>query len=86
MGKIEYLDILDNNGNKTGETRSYDEVHEKGLIHRTVHVWILNSKKELLVQKRSKDRRAHPDYWDISAAGHISAGQTSLEAAQSYLQ
>lgn len=79
---MEYLDILDDKGNKTGESKSYEEAHEKGFIHRTVHVWILNSKKELLIQKRAMNRRAHPGHWDISAAGHISAGQTSLEAAQ----
>jgi len=79
---MEYLDILDKKGSKTGDSKSYDEVHEKGFIHRTVHIWILNSKKELLIQKREKNRRAYPSHWDISAAGHISAGQTSLEAAQ----
>ena len=79
---MEYVDILDDKGNKTGQTKSFDEVHQAGLIHRTVHVWILNSKNELLIQKRERNRKAYPLYWDISASGHISAGQTSLEAAQ----
>jgi isopentenyldiphosphate isomerase len=78
----EYLDILNEKGELTGQSRTYNEAHEKGLIHRTAHVWILNSKKELLIQKRASDRRAYPDFWDISAAGHISAGQTSLEGAK----
>lgn len=76
------MDILDAEGEKTGESKSYDEAHRVGLIHRTVHVWFLNSKNELLLQKRSANKRAYPDNWDISAAGHISAGQTSLEAAK----
>ncbi len=79
---MEYLDILDNKGNKTGETKSYEEAHEKGHIHKAVHVWIMNSNREILIQKRQKNKKAYPGYWDISAAGHISAGQTSLEAAQ----
>jgi isopentenyldiphosphate isomerase len=79
---MEYLDILDKEGNKTGDAKSYEEAHQKGLIHRSVHVWILNPQKELLIQKREKTRRAYPSHWDISAAGHISAGQTSVEAAQ----
>jgi len=82
----EYLDILNEKGEMTGESRSYNEAHEKGLIHRSAHVWILNSKKELLLQKRASDRKAHPDYWDISSAGHISAGQTSLEGAKRELE
>ena len=78
----EYLDILDEKGEKTDEARSYLEAHEKGLIHKAAHVWIVNSRNEILIQKREKNRRAYPSYWDISAAGHVSAGQTSLEAAQ----
>lgn len=77
----EYLDILDESGNKTGEKRSYLEAHEKGLIHTAVHVWIVNSRNEIIIQKRKDDRRFYPGHWDISAAGHVSAGQTSLEAA-----
>jgi len=79
---MEYVDILDDKGNKTGQVKSCEEAHHFGLIHRTVHVWILNSKNELLIQKRERNRKAYPLYWDISASGHISAGQTSLEAAQ----
>ncbi len=78
---MEPLDILDDKGNKTGQVKSYDEAHQVGLIHGAVHVWIINSKNELLVQKREKNKRAYPLHWDISAAGHISAGETSLEAA-----
>lgn len=79
---MEYLDILDGSGNKTGETISYDDAHEKGIIHKSVHVWILNNNNEILLQKREKNRRAYPGFWDISASGHISAGQISVEAAQ----
>lgn len=78
----EFLDILDAEGKKTGKSKSYDDVHRTGLIHRTAHVWFLNSKNELLLQKRSANKRAYPNLWDISAAGHVSAGQTSLEAAK----
>lgn len=78
----EYLDVLDAKGEKTGVSKSYEEVHRTGLLHGTVHVWFLNSKGQLLLQKRSKNKTAYPNRWDISAAGHISAGQTSVEAAQ----
>lgn len=78
----EYLDILNEKGEPTGESRPYNDAHQKGLIHRTAHVWFVNSKKQILLQKRASNKLAYPDYWDISAAGHISAGQTSLEGAQ----
>ena len=48
---MEYLDILDENGNLTGEKKLRTEVHRDGDWHKAVHVWILNSKNQLLLQK-----------------------------------
>jgi len=78
----EYLDILNEKGEKTGERRTYKDSHKFGLLHRSVHVWILNNNNELLLQKRSLNSWAYPDFWDISASGHISSGKTSLETAK----
>lgn len=78
----EFLDILDPNGEKTGKAVSYKEAHEKGFTHRSVHVWFINSQGQLLLQKRGSTKLAYPDHWDISAAGHVSANETSLEAAK----
>lgn len=80
--KEEFLDIYDENGELTGEVQTYDDVHLHGLLHKTIHVWVINSKREILLQKRVKTMRAFPSHWDISASGHISSGQTSLEAAK----
>ncbi len=78
---MEYIDILNEKGEKTGEVKSKDEVHEKGLWHRATHVWFINSKNEILLQKRA-NKRAYPYFWDISVAGHISAGEDSLVSAE----
>ena len=34
------VDILDENGNKTGKIKERSLVHEDGDIHGTVHIWI----------------------------------------------
>ncbi len=78
---MEYLDIYDSQGNSLGITKSREEAHSKGLWHRAAHVWIINSKKELLIQKRSHQMDDHPDKWDISAAGHVCAGEDDVTAA-----
>jgi len=78
---MEYLDICDEEGNLTGIKVSKKEAHEKGLWHRSVHIWILNSKNELLIQKRSPLMDNHPNEWDISAAGHVSAGEDNITSA-----
>jgi len=79
---IEYLDVLNEQGEKTGESLPYEDIHKKGFFHRGVHVWFMNSKRELLLQKRTENKRAYPSHWTMSAGGHISSGETSVEAAQ----
>ncbi|MDD2376467.1 MAG: NUDIX domain-containing protein [Clostridia bacterium] len=83
---MEYIDIVDENNIATGEVEEKKQVHTNGKYHRTVHVWIINDKKELLLQKRSATKENHPNYWDISCAGHISTGETAINGAIRELQ
>lgn len=77
----ELIDVLDENGNKTGKTLGKSEVHEKELPHGSVFIWVYNNKGEVLLQLRSKKKKIFPNVWDVSAAGHISAGERPIEAA-----
>ena len=78
---MEYIDIFDENNNPIGEKKEKQQAHEDGNFHRTVHVWIINDKNELLLQKRSATKKTHPNCWDISGAGHIKAGETISDGA-----
>lgn len=78
---IEYIDILDEFGQLTGAQKTRAEVHRDGDWHRTAHVWIINQNGEILLQKRSKEKENHPGMWDVSCAGHLSAGDSSVEGA-----
>lgn len=78
---MEFFDVLDSNGHFTGQRKARVEVHRDGDWHRSVHVWLCNEHGELLLQKRAPDKDSNPNLWDVSAAGHISAGDTSLRAA-----
>ena len=71
----ELIDILDEKGNKIGVSKTRGEVHAKGLWHQAAHVWIYNSKGEILLQKRSMQKESWPGRWDISAAGHVQQGK-----------
>jgi isopentenyldiphosphate isomerase len=54
------------------------EVHKKGILHREVAIYFLNSKlKKVLLHKRSDNH-----LWDHSSAGHFPYNQDYLEAAQ----
>ncbi|MEI7777118.1 MAG: NUDIX domain-containing protein [bacterium] len=75
--KEEQIDVLDKEGNFTGIKKSKSKIHKSGDWHRSAHIWLMNSKKELLIQRRSPLKVNYPNFWDISAAGHISAGENS---------
>lgn len=77
----EQIDVLDFLGRKTGEVRGRSEVHRLGLWHRTVHIWLFDEKGDILFQKRAHDKENNPNLYDTSCAGHISAGDSSLESA-----
>lgn len=77
----EYLDVYSDDGKKHLGVMPRNIVHNKGLWHKTVHLWIRNGQGELLLQKRAPDKDTHPDMWDISCAGHVGAGDTTKNAA-----
>ena len=78
----EQIDVIDEKtGRPTGEMASRDDAHTKGLWHRAVHIWFINSKKEILLQRRSKEVKNFPDSWDISSGGHVSSGEEAETAA-----
>jgi isopentenyl-diphosphate delta-isomerase len=67
-----------------GQGATRDEVFSKGLLHGAAHVWIWrsnNKQLEVLLQKRASVKRTWPNFFDISAAGHIDLGEDSLIAA-----
>ena len=78
---MEYIDVLDENGVKTGEILSRREIHKRGLWHRAIVVAVINEKNEILLQQRSMNKDKNPGLWDISVAGHVSAGQDAISAA-----
>ena len=77
----ELIDVLDENGVKTGKIVTRSEVHKKGLWHRSIAVAIVNDDNKVLMQQRSYKKDKNAGMWDISVAGHISTGQDALSAA-----
>lgn len=77
---MEIIDILDEKGNMTGKTATREEIHQNGFWHKVIHLWIINSKNELLLQLRSMKKKNHPGQWDISVGGHIPAGESDMLA------
>jgi len=79
------LDVYDQNGNWLGIAER-KEVHAKGLWHRTAHCWLVrrDSRQDngairdhatILFQQRSDHKDTNPGCFDITAAGHLEAGE-----------
>src|SRR6201987_2882676 len=49
-------------------------VHAEKLLHRAVHIFVLNSAGELFLQRGSYRKDTFPRKWDSSAAGHVDLG------------
>lgn len=78
---MEYFDLVDSNNQLLGVSKPRPHVHRDGDWHRAIDIWILNSKRELLLQKRSLEKESYPGLWEVSCSGHISAGDESLPSA-----
>lgn len=83
--ELELFDILNEDGSKTGIVKERGVAHREGALHGTVHIWIVRKNEksgyDILLQKRSNNKDSHPGCYDISSAGHISAGDEIMESA-----
>ncbi|MDC9722211.1 MAG: NUDIX domain-containing protein [Urechidicola sp.] len=76
----ELIDIL-NDDITVKKTCLKSEAHKHGHLHASVHVWFYTKSGEILFQKRSTNKIAFPNLWDVSVAGHISSGETAIKSA-----
>ena len=70
----EFLDIVDETDNVIGQSRRSD-VHQRGLLHRSIHLLVFNRSGELLMQKRSMEKDEAPGKWCSSVAGQLDSGE-----------
>jgi isopentenyldiphosphate isomerase len=64
---------------------SKDQAHIDGTWHATIHVWILDDKNHLILQRRSLTKEHFPNYFDVSVGGHIRPGEDGLREVQEEL-
>lgn len=78
----ELLDVLDEQGRPTGETKPRGLVHRDGDWHRAVHVWLVRSDGDVVLQRRSADKEIEPLRLDVSVGGHLQAGELDIDAVR----
>lgn len=57
------------------------QAHEQGVLHRAFSVFIFNSNRELLLQKRADNKYHSPGLWTNTCCSHPAPGQDIAEAA-----
>ena len=75
----EYFDVLNEEGNYTGKVESREKCHKEGLWHKAVVVFIINSKDQVLLQRRSPNKKLWPNMWDVTAGGHVLTGEFGFQ-------
>ena len=77
------LDIYDENMTHLG-IKPRADVHRDGDWHKVFHCWVIyrdhDDQDWVILQKRAPDKDTFPNYLDVSAAGHYSAGESLQEA------
>lgn len=76
---MEYFDVINSNGEYLDKIESREKCHSEGLWHRAVVSFIINSKKQILLQKRSKYKKMWPNLWDV-IGGHVLTGELGYQA------
>ncbi len=76
----EIFDVCDEHDRVIG-TAPRSRVHAERLLHRAVHIFVLNSRGEILLQRRSATKDEAPLKLTSSASGHLSAGEDYEESA-----
>ena len=77
--KNELIEVLDEQGNSINKLEKRKLIHEQGLWHNEVACVVLNSKRQILLQKRSENKKSYPGCWGLFA-GHVVGYETIVEA------
>ncbi len=72
------INVLDEQGQETGEQKGYRAIHSDGNWHKSFHLWIIKEKKYILLQRRSEHKHLEPNKVGVSIASHFFTSETLL--------
>jgi isopentenyldiphosphate isomerase len=76
----EMLDVVDPTGQHLGQAPRH-EIHHEGRWHQVFHALIVRPGTDgyVVLQRRATAKSSFPDQLDLSATGHLHAGETPVE-------
>ena len=83
---MELWDVYDSDRNKTEKTHIRGVPLAENEYHLTAHICVFSPEGEMLIQKRSPDKKEFPGKWDLTAAGSALSGETTKDAAERELR
>jgi isopentenyl-diphosphate delta-isomerase len=78
--KEPFVILVDENDNQTGVAGKMD-AHQKGLLHRAVSVFVINSHGNWILQRRALDKYHSNGLWTNTCCTHPHPGEMDIEAA-----
>ena len=84
--KLEYFDIVNEKDEVIGIISGKDQDKVKPNQLRFINIIIQNDKGEILVPKRTANKRLFPNCYDFSVGGHVNSGETYEQAAYRELE
>lgn len=82
---MEYVILVDELDNAIGKMEK-QQAHKEGALHRAFSIFIFNSEKKLLLQKRAIDKYHCGGLWTNTCCSHPREDETILDAANRRLQ
>ncbi|MBI4118841.1 MAG: NUDIX hydrolase [Parcubacteria group bacterium] len=72
----EFLDLVDENDKVIGRKKRSEVYTEKLSNFRVVNAFVVNSKDEIWIPRRTANKRMFPLYLDMSMGGHVESGES----------
>ncbi len=72
------IDVLNEQGQETGEQKDFSAIHRDGDWHKSFHLWIIKDQNYVLLQRRSEYKDLEPQRLSASMTSHFLAGETLL--------
>ncbi|MDO8573652.1 MAG: hypothetical protein Q7R77_02780 [Candidatus Daviesbacteria bacterium] len=85
MKDAKLIDVVNEEGKAIKELDS-EVVHKNGLLHKAIHILVVDSLGRILVRKRSQSKKLYPGVLSSSVGAHILTQDTEDKTARKNLK